>query len=161
MSINITNETRPFEINSNIVEWDMRRAGLHIIKEFNLLSTEEIQYFESLPKKESDIAIGKRQIGDKEFSKRLEQGFTDIMNFFLKQNNLDIDLDVISIKKDEIIDTHTAEADAAVYVLDGEIEIHFDAQKFEVNKGELLMFKKDEQHKVVAKKDSKFFLIKI
>lgn len=100
MSINITNETRPFEINSNIVEWDMRRAGLHIIKEFNLLSTEEIQYFESLPKKESDIAIGKRQIGDKEFSKRLEQGFTDIMNFFLKQNNLDIDLDVISIKKD-------------------------------------------------------------
>ena len=78
----------------------------------------------------------------------------------LMQNN-DSSFDIISIKKDEIIDTHTAEADAAVYVLDGEIEIHFDAQKFEVNKGELLMFKKDEQHKVVAKKDSKFFLIKI
>ncbi len=78
----------------------------------------------------------------------------------LMQNN-DSCFDIISIKKDEIIDTHTAEADAAVYVLDGEIEIHFDAQKFEVNKGELLMFKKDEQHKVVAKKDSKFFLIKI
>ena len=73
----------------------------------------------------------------------------------LMQNN-DSCFDIISIKKDEIIDTHTAEADAAVYVLDGEIEIHFDAQKFEV-----LMFKKDEQHKVVAKKDSKFFLIKI
>lgn len=78
----------------------------------------------------------------------------------LMQNN-DSCFDIISIKKDEIIDTHTAKADAAVYVLDGEIEIHFDAQKFEVNKGELLMFKKDEQHKVVAKKDSKFFLIKI
>ena len=78
----------------------------------------------------------------------------------LMQNN-DSCFDIISIKKDEIIDTHTAEADAAVYVLDGEIEIHFDAQKFEVNKGELLMFKKDEQHKVVAKKDSKFFLIQI
>ena len=78
----------------------------------------------------------------------------------LMQNN-DSCFDIISIKKDEIIDTHTAEDDAAVYVLDGEIEIHFDAQKFEVNKGELLMFKKDEQHKVVAKKDSKFFLIKI
>lgn len=78
----------------------------------------------------------------------------------LMQNN-DSCFDIISIKKDEIIDTHTAEADAAVYVLDGEIEIHFDAQKFEVNKGELLMFKKDEQHKVIAKKDSKFFLIKI
>lgn len=78
----------------------------------------------------------------------------------LMQNN-DSCFDIISIKKDEIIDTHTAKADAAVYVLDGEIEIHFDAQKFEVDKGELLMFKKDEQHKVIAKKDSKFFLIKI
>ena len=76
----------------------------------------------------------------------------------LMQNN-DSCFDIISIKKDEIIDTHTAEADAAVYVLDGEIEIHFDAQKFEVNKGELLMFKKDEQHKVDTKNDSKFFLI--
>ena len=30
-----------------------------------------------------------------------------------------------------------------------------------VEKGELLMFKKDEQHKVVALKDSRFLLIKI
>ncbi len=69
--------------------------------------------------------------------------------------------DIIAIKKDEIIDTHTAEADAAVYVIDGEIEIHFDAQKFTVDKGEIIMFKKDCQHKVLAKKDSKFFLIKV
>lgn len=100
MSINIINSARPFEINSNIVEWDMRRAGIHIIKELELLPKKEIEYFESLPKKESDVAIGKRQIGDKEFSKRLEQGFTDMMNQFLSQNDLDIDFDVISIKKD-------------------------------------------------------------
>ncbi len=78
----------------------------------------------------------------------------------LMQNN-DSCFDIIAIKKDEIIDTHTAAADAAVYVLEGEIEIHFDAEKFKVEKGELLMFKKDTQHKVYAKKDSKFFLIKI
>ncbi len=46
-------------------------------------------------------------------------------------------------------------------MLEGEIEIHFDAQKFKVEKGEILMFKKDTQHKVVAQKDSKFLLIKI
>ena len=68
---------------------------------------------------------------------------------------------VIAIKKDEIIDTHTSTCDAAVYVIDGEIEIHFDAQKFTVEKGEILMFKKDTQHKVLAMKDSKFLLIKI
>ena len=69
-------------------------------------------------------------------------------------------LSIIAIKKDEIIDTHTSVCDAAVYVLDGEIEIHFDAEKFTVDKGEILMFKKDKEHKVLALKDSKFFLIK-
>ena len=70
-------------------------------------------------------------------------------------------LSIIAIKKNEIIDTHTSICDAAVYVLECEIEIHFDAEKFKVDKGEILMFKKDDQHKVVALKDSKFFLIKI
>lgn len=70
-------------------------------------------------------------------------------------------LSIIAIKKDEIIDTHTSDSDAAVYVLDGEIELHFDAEKFKVDKGEILMFKKDVEHKVVALKDSKFFLVKI
>ena len=70
-------------------------------------------------------------------------------------------LSIIAIKKNEIIDTHTSICDAAVYVLDGEIELHFDAEKFKVDKGEILMFKKDTEHKVLALKDSKFFLIKI
>ena len=73
----------------------------------------------------------------------------------------DSSLSVISLKKDEIIDTHTSKCDAAVIVIDGEIELHFDAEKFKVEKGEILMFKKDEQHKVVALKDSRFLLIKI
>lgn len=70
-------------------------------------------------------------------------------------------LKIIALKKDEVIDTHTSARDAAVYVIDGEIELHFDAEKFTVDKGELLMFKKDKEHKVLAKKDSKFFVIKI
>lgn len=70
-------------------------------------------------------------------------------------------LNAIALKKDEIIDTHTSLNDAAVYVFDGEIEMHFDAEKFTIDKGEMLMFKKDKEHKVVALKDSKFFLIKI
>ncbi len=70
-------------------------------------------------------------------------------------------LSVIALKKHEIIDTHTSVCDAAVYILEGEIELHFDAEKFKVDKGEILLFKKDIQHKVLALKDSKFFLIKI
>ena len=70
-------------------------------------------------------------------------------------------LSIVALKKGEIIDTHTSTCDAAVLVVDGEIEIHFDAQQFELDKGEIIMFKKDAQHKVLAKKDSKFFIIKI
>lgn len=70
-------------------------------------------------------------------------------------------LSVIAIKKNEIIDTHTSTCDAAVYVIEGELELHFDAEKFKVDKGEILLFKKDTEHKVLALKDSKFFLIKI
>ena len=78
----------------------------------------------------------------------------------LLENN-ESSLNIIALKKDEIIDTHTSTCDAGVYVLDGEIEIHFDAEKFKVEKGELLLFKRDQEHKVVAEKDSKFFVIKI
>lgn len=100
MSINMINETRPLEINSSIIEWDMKRAGLSIIKELSLLPQSEIDYYESLSKKTSDIEIGKRQIHDKTFSKDLEQGFTDMMNLFLKENELDPYFDILSIKKD-------------------------------------------------------------
>lgn len=75
--------------------------------------------------------------------------------------NEESSLNIIALKKDEIIDTHTSARDAAVYVLDGEIEIHFEAEKFKLDKGEIILFKKDKEHKVVAKKDSKFFVIKI
>ena len=70
-------------------------------------------------------------------------------------------LSIISIKKDEIIDTHTSKCNTAVIVIDGEIELHFDAEKFKIDKGEILMFKKDKEHKVLALKDSKFLLIRI
>ena len=63
----------------------------------------------------------------------------------MEENNSS--LSAIAIKKDEIIDTHTSTCDAAVYVIDGEIELHFDAEKFTVEKGEILMFKKDEQNR--------------
>ena len=49
--------------------------------------------------------------------------------------NGDSCLNIIAIKKGEIIDTHTSIADAAVYVIDGEIELHFDAEKFKLDKG--------------------------
>ncbi|MCQ2738672.1 MAG: cupin domain-containing protein [bacterium] len=93
----------------------------------------------------------------KDFTDNKEQKFE--RKILLENNNSSFS--IISIKKDEIIDTHTSPADVAVYVLDGKIEIHFEAEKFELEKGEIIMFKKEKEHKVLALKDSTFFLIKI
>ena len=70
-------------------------------------------------------------------------------------------LSVIALQKDEILDTHTSVCNACAYVFEGEAEFHFDAEKFNVKKGELIMFEKEKEHKVVAIKDSQFLLIKI
>lgn len=78
----------------------------------------------------------------------------------LMENN-DSSLSIVGLKKEEIIDTHTSASDAAVYVLDGKIQLHFNAEEFTVEKGQMLLFKKDTEHKVLALKDSKFLLIKI
>lgn len=73
----------------------------------------------------------------------------------------DSSLNVIALKKDELIDTHISVCDACAYVFEGEAEFHFDAEKFVVKKGELIMFKKEHEHSVLAFKDTKFLLAKI
>ena len=88
----------------------------------------------------------------------------DSSNMFEKMTLLEKDnssLSLIAIKKEETIDTHTSVCDAAVYLVEGKIELHFDAQMFTLEENDILMFKKDHQHKVRALMDSKFLLIKI
>lgn len=88
----------------------------------------------------------------------------DSSKMFEKMTLLEKDnssLSLIAIKKEEIIDTHTSVCDAAVYLIEGKIELHFDAQMFTLEENDILMFKKDHQHKVRALMDSKFLLIKI
>lgn len=70
-------------------------------------------------------------------------------------------LSAIALKKHEVLDNHISVCDACAYVFDGEAEFHFNAEKFVVKKGELIMFEKEKEHKVLALKDTKFLLIKI
>ncbi len=93
--------------------------------------------------------------------KDLVQNETDKFEKKVLLQNRDSCLTAIALKKDEMIDTHSSVCDACVYVFDGEAEFHFDAEKFRVKKGEILMFKKEHDHKVLALKDTKFLLIKI
>ena len=67
----------------------------------------------------------------------------------------------IALKKHEVLDSHISICDACALVYEGEAEFHFNAEKFTVKKGELIMFEKEKEHKVLALKDTKFLLIKI
>ena len=70
-------------------------------------------------------------------------------------------LTAVAMKKHEILEKHTSVCDACVFVFEGEAEFHFEAEKFTVKKGEMIMFKKENDYKVLALKDCKFLLIKI
>ena len=93
--------------------------------------------------------------------KDIIQNKTDKFEKKVLLENENSSLTAIALKKDEIIDTHISVCNACVYVFEGEAEFHFDAEKFKVKKGEILMFKKEQEHKVLALKDTKFLLIKI
>lgn len=70
-------------------------------------------------------------------------------------------LSAIALKKHEVLENHVSICDACAIVFDGEAEFHFAAEKFTVKKGELIMFEKEKEHKVLALKDTKFLLVKI
>ena len=70
-------------------------------------------------------------------------------------------LSAIALKKHEVLENHVSVCDACAIVYDGEAEFHFNAEKFTVKKGELIMFEKEKEHKVLALKDTKFLLVKI
>ena len=70
-------------------------------------------------------------------------------------------LSAVALKKHEVLESHVSVCDACVIVYEGEAEFHFEAEKFKVKKGEMIMFEKEKEHKVLALKDTKFLLIKI
>lgn len=85
----------------DIIEYDMKRAGLSIIKEDKLLPEELIQKYEAMPKKEADKAIGKLQIKNTELKDGLKQGFRKYRLLFGELNDITDD-DIVSVKKDAI-----------------------------------------------------------
>ena len=80
-------------------------------------------------------------------------------NVLLERN--ESSLSAIALKKHEVLDNHISVCDACALVYEGEAEFHFNAEKFTIKKGELIMFEKEKEHKVLALKDTKFLLIKI
>jgi len=89
-------------INSEIIEYDIKSANLSIIKEYKLLPQNIIDKLEDMNKKDRVVFVGKLMGKDRNFAKELESKFNEIIELFMEVNNLDKELDVISIKRDAV-----------------------------------------------------------
>lgn len=99
------NKNIDFIFGANIVEYDMKSAGLSLIKEFKLLPSDEITMLDKMDKKARNIKIGLYQ-KNKDFAKKLLECFVEARKRFLLGNNLTEDK-IISIKKDAIFTIDT------------------------------------------------------
>jgi hypothetical protein len=94
---------RGVAINSSIIEYDIKHANINVSKYYNLYK--DLKYLDTLdalPKKDREVKFGLLLRKDPEFSKQLEISFNNIVKEFIEANGLDMDLDIISIKKDAV-----------------------------------------------------------
>lgn len=90
-------------LNSSIVEYDIRHANINVSKYYNLYKDfRYLDTLDALTKKEREVKFGLLLRKNPNLAKDLEIAFNNIVKEFLEANNLDIDLDVISVKKDAV-----------------------------------------------------------
>ena len=89
---------------NDIYEYDMRRGGLSIIKEKQLLPEDQIRKLESMDKHDSNVEIGKMERSNKQLREGKKAGFKEYRLLFGELNELTDD-HIISVKKDAIFCT--------------------------------------------------------
>ena len=95
----------PYIFNRTIVEYDMKSAGLSLIKEFQLLPKKTIKKLDDIYDKEKrNKEIGLLERNNKELVEKKKIAFQVVREEFLKANQLE-DNEIISIKKDAIFTT--------------------------------------------------------
>lgn len=102
------NDNIPYLFNANIIEYDMKDAGFSLTREYKLLSDSMIEKLDKMDKDERKIKLGKIQIKDREYSRKLADSFKLARGLFFEANMLETS-DVISIKKDAIFTTKQCE----------------------------------------------------
>ena len=93
------NKNIEFLFDTEIVEYDIHAAGPSICREFKLLPESLLDEIDKMDKKSKNIKIGLIQRKDREFAKKLQNGFITARKWFIESNEISED-DIISIKKD-------------------------------------------------------------
>lgn len=88
--------------NSLITEYDIRKANVSVMEAYGLAPKEVIDNIRSLPRLDRQRAVGLMIRDDKVFADKLEASFDDIIQKFLKENDLDLKADVTDIRRDAV-----------------------------------------------------------
>ena len=100
--MNYVNEGLPFLVNCQITEYDMAKGNTSVMRHYHLIPEEDIRSIEQMPKEERVRAVGMLQRNNREFARALESSFNLAVKEFLKQNDLDIDVDVLCVRRDAV-----------------------------------------------------------
>ena len=93
------NKNIEFLFDTEIIEYDIHAAGPSICREFKLLPESLLDEIDKMDKKSKNIKIGLIQRKDREFAKKLQNGFITARKWFIESNEISED-DIVSIKKD-------------------------------------------------------------
>ena len=88
-------------INRDIREYDISKANISILRDFNIIDEEKYLYLFNLPKKEREIKIGLMIRNDYNIQNILNNGFKESRRIFFENNNIN-DMNVLYIDKDSI-----------------------------------------------------------
>ena len=98
---NYTNHDIGMIINGEIIEYDIKAAGLNLAKEFGYIDKKILDHLESLDKKTRNVRLGLLKKKDEQISKNENEAFIKARKLFIVTNKLNVE-DIVAIKKDAI-----------------------------------------------------------
>lgn len=104
-------------INKEIKEYDMEKANISILREYNLITQKQYEIFKSYPRQKREITIGYLIRDNKIIREGLIEGFKEARKEFFTVNKLDIH-NILYIDKDSIttIDTMIKKTKLTKYI---------------------------------------------
>ena len=86
---------------TSICEYDMKSAGMSILKAKKLLTQEQINELEALPKEERNIRIGRLEQANEHIMREKNLGFKEYVTRFIVENRIPVEC-ILTIKKDAV-----------------------------------------------------------
>lgn len=98
---NFTNHEIGMIVNGEIIEYDIKSAGLSLAKEYGYISKSIIDKLEEMDKTNRNIRMGLLKKNNKQLSKAENEALIKARKLFILANKLSVD-DIIAIKRDAI-----------------------------------------------------------